>query len=358
MGSYLIFGKVAECLASSVYARSRRMVGVGFVIFGLEYVVFSIFNIRINALLHAIALNLSALLVVGTLFAKAVSSLLGDTRYLGRKWIVGELIYSGIFLSSIWSVVLLRDDYWAYVVLVLGLIAFLCRVYYWVKTFFRLYKRIEIVADNSYSESIDATISWLPRSIPLIVGLCYISGFAAFAPLWGVVIYIIYAIFVFYYIFDGIIGMMLNDRVVAYLNDVGLSEEEQPETKFVVTDEPEGMELRPYLVEYIEHRLGEWVDEEGYLCSDITLKTLAAQMNTNRTYLSNYINTKYKCSFRDWITILRLSMAKRLFESNPDISITDMSYRVGFASPTSFSRAFARIEGVTPHRWRELNVFR
>ena len=82
------------------------------------------------------------------------------------------------------------------------------------------------------------------------------------------------------------------------------------------------------------------------------MSELAAQFYTNRTYLSEYINTVYRKNFRDWITDLRIESAKRLMLNNPGMKVQDVSDQTGFLSLSHFSRIFREKEGCTPAKWR------
>lgn len=61
--------------------------------------------------------------------------------------------------------------------------------------------------------------------------------------------------------------------------------------------------------EFIE-RVDNWIKTDGYVQQGLTIKELSEILYTNRTYLSAYIKTTYKMTFRKWITSLRLEYAK------------------------------------------------
>lgn len=61
--------------------------------------------------------------------------------------------------------------------------------------------------------------------------------------------------------------------------------------------------------EFIE-RFDNWIKTDGYVQQGLTIKELSEILYTNRTYLSAYIKTTYKMTFREWITSLRLEYAK------------------------------------------------
>ena len=83
---------------------------------------------------------------------------------------------------------------------------------------------------------------------------------------------------------------------------------------------------------------------------------MAQLLSTNRTYLSQYINTRYGCSFNTWLTQLRLTEAKRLLASSPTLPIDSIAKMTGFASKSHFINSFKASERITPGKWRENNT--
>jgi AraC-like DNA-binding protein len=56
----------------------------------------------------------------------------------------------------------------------------------------------------------------------------------------------------------------------------------------------------------------------------------------------------------DYVIRRRISLAKELLAGS-DRSIVDTALSVGFQTQAHFTTVFKRVEGSTPHRWRELN---
>lgn len=98
--------------------------------------------------------------------------------------------------------------------------------------------------------------------------------------------------------------------------------------------------------------LEKWLDEEKpYLNPDFQLTDLRQVMPMNRTYLSQFINKEYGCSFFLWVSGLRVEEAKRLMREQPERKLKDVSQQCGFASPSTFTRTFLRETGLTPKEW-------
>lgn len=90
----------------------------------------------------------------------------------------------------------------------------------------------------------------------------------------------------------------------------------------------------------------------------IRLSEVAMELNTNRTYLSNYLNRVQKTSFLDYINRLRLEYACTLLSdpANHD-TLEVISEKSGFNSFSTFYRSFVKAYSTTPGKYRtEKNV--
>jgi YesN/AraC family two-component response regulator len=102
----------------------------------------------------------------------------------------------------------------------------------------------------------------------------------------------------------------------------------------------------------LEKNIGKWIAEKNYTRQGITIEDVARDLCTNRTYLSNYINTRFNCSFKEWIHRLRIETAKQMLLSQPDIAVYEVGEQTGYADKSHFSRTFMQYAGVTPKQWR------
>lgn len=102
----------------------------------------------------------------------------------------------------------------------------------------------------------------------------------------------------------------------------------------------------------MEAALEKWIQEKGYIERNITIITLAKQLGTNRTYLSNYINEHYEENFNTWINQLRIKEAQILLEEN-NAPLHAIAEQVGFSDLPHFSRTFKFITGQSPSNWKK-----
>ena len=98
------------------------------------------------------------------------------------------------------------------------------------------------------------------------------------------------------------------------------------------------------------------VDEKLFLDPMISLVSLAEDLHTNRTYLSNTIHTLYNQNFSEFINHLRIEYALELMRAGKsDINIKEVAMRSGYNHLQSFYRNFAQIMDMTPKTWMANN---
>lgn len=86
----------------------------------------------------------------------------------------------------------------------------------------------------------------------------------------------------------------------------------------------------------------------------LTLTELAAELGTNRTTLSNYLNQELGTTFYDYINSQRISRAEELLaDPSGRHSVEQLAELSGFNSLSTFRRAFYKKHGMSPQRYRE-----
>ena len=99
-------------------------------------------------------------------------------------------------------------------------------------------------------------------------------------------------------------------------------------------------------------KLEQWMEtEKPYLDPNFKLIDLMRALPMNRTYLSEFINTTYGCTFYQFVTRYRIEEAKSIMRENSELKMADVAVRSGFSSQSAFSRTFTRETGQTPREW-------
>ena len=116
-------------------------------------------------------------------------------------------------------------------------------------------------------------------------------------------------------------------------------------------EQPEAIEVHAESNKY-RAALESWMEnEKPYLNPNFQLTDLRDVLPTNRTYLSQFLNNEYGCSFYQFVTNYRIEEAKRLMSAHPDMKLADVALQSGFSSQVVFSRTFTREVGKTPSEW-------
>ncbi len=143
--------------------------------------------------------------------------------------------------------------------------------------------------------------------------------------------------------FIGFEGYMQNHTVVDLIKD----EKQQQEQN-----------IREYnQVQLKEQILNLFAVEKIYKNSDLKITQVSSKLQTNRTYVSNLINSEFSCSFSDFVNKYRIEEAKQMLVNDglKNYSLNYISEAVGFGSLNTFIRVFKENEGITPGRYREIN---
>lgn len=101
-------------------------------------------------------------------------------------------------------------------------------------------------------------------------------------------------------------------------------------------------------------QLKEYVDNHCF--EEIYLESIAENFNTSPKYMSKLLKQALGCSFKQYITQLRMEKAKQLL-LNSDMSIEEISTACGFSNRNNFTRTFRQLNGCAPTEWRQYSQF-
>ncbi len=92
-------------------------------------------------------------------------------------------------------------------------------------------------------------------------------------------------------------------------------------------------------------------NKKQYLEPELSLQKLAVDLKTKPNYLSQVINRKHNCNFRDFINKYRIKTAKKLLIAT-DLKIEAVAYDSGFNTLSTFNAVFKKETGTTPSKYR------
>ena len=354
-GFYFLFAKTPEKKIFKNYLRSRQIMGIAMLLLSANYSVHFFFGIRFKNADSAILMNMSTYFLCYSLFSSALIMLL-DRFYITKRrvwthiilWIIFSTL-SGVVLFLLPSGIMQKFSLFALAawLVVFGVVL--------ARRVIIAYRRAIRIFNETQADDIGAYIEWLSIFTywALIFGVG--CGLLTFLPDEYVFIWILSSIPFYSYLFYSYQNYLLFYEQVenAFEQDIQSEEEllTNSETEHEIVSEKE---VPKSYTEFIE-RVGNWIKTDGYVQQGLTIKELSEILYTNRTYLSAYIKTTYKMTFREWITSLRLEYAKNILKKHPEINIQKLAESSGFLSQSNFIKLFSEKEGCTPAKWKKSN---
>ena len=112
------------------------------------------------------------------------------------------------------------------------------------------------------------------------------------------------------------------------------------------------LNLPPGFVEEALRRLDTIIERREYTDSEMTLNSLAETIGVHPNVLSYIVNEELGSGFREYLNGLRLEEFLRLAQqSNNTVSYLGLAHQAGFASKSTFLRAFRKRYGTTPQQY-------
>lgn len=90
-----------------------------------------------------------------------------------------------------------------------------------------------------------------------------------------------------------------------------------------------------------------------YLDNDLSLPSLACQLDIGAHALSQVLNETIGHNFFEFVNSYRLEFAKQQLVLHPQENILQIAMDSGFSSKSSFYNVFKKSEGITPSQWRK-----
>ena len=97
-------------------------------------------------------------------------------------------------------------------------------------------------------------------------------------------------------------------------------------------------------------------NDELFLQDDLSLSSLAFQLDTTTHKLSLAINALFKITFYEFINDFRVKYAALELVDKPKMSITDVYFSAGFTTKSTFYSYFKKSYGCTPSQYRKNNT--
>ena len=353
-GFYFLFAKTPEKKIFKNYLRSRQIMGIAMLLLSANYSVHFFFGIRFKNADSAILMNMSTYFLCYSLFSSALIMLL-DRFYITKRrvwthiilWIIFSTL-SGVVLFLLPSGIMQKFSLFALAawLVVFGVVL--------ARRVIIAYRRAIRIFNETQADDIGAYIEWLSIFTYWAVIFGVGCGLLTFLPDKYVFIWILSSIPFYSYLFYSYQNYLLFYEQVENAFEQDMQSEEELLTNSGIEPEMVSEEVPESYTEFIE-KVDNWIKTDGYVQQGLTIKELSKILYTNRTYLSAYIKTTYKMTFREWITSLRLEYAKNILKEHPEINIQKLAESSGFLSRSNFIKLFSEKEGCTPAKWKKSN---
>ena len=355
-GFYFLFAKTPEKKIFKNYLRSRQIMGIAMLLLSANYSVHFFFGIRFKNADSAILMNMSTYFLCYSLFSSALIMLL-DRFYITKRRVWTHIILWIIFSTLSGVVLFLLPRGIMQKISLFALAVWL--VFFGVVLARRVivaYRRAIRIFNETQADDIGAYIEWLSIFTYWAVIFGVGCGLLTFLPDKYVFIWILSSIPFYCYLFYSYQNYLLFYEQVENAFEQDIQSEEELLTNSGTEPEMVSEEEIPVSYTGIIEKVDNWIKTDGYVKQGLTIKELSEILHTNRTYLSAYIKTTYKMTFREWITGLRLEYAKNILKEHPEINIQKLAESSGFLSRSNFIKSFTEKEGCTPGKWKKANL--
>lgn len=352
LGIVLLFGKVPLVAEYLPYRKAKRCLATAYFIMGLNLVVYLVISSSadwkaLNPYIKCadfIFFYLEAIFFFSTFFY------LLDEKYMSwRNFRKDWAVFLASVVLMITSTIGVFGKVGAWVSW-FPFFMFFVQYVMFLKRFYILYNEKRRKLDYYFAEDMQQFMSWIKKSIILII----LTSVLSFTTLLGGIIYnYLFQVYVISANFYIAISFINYAAMYGKLNSAEVTDRERMETD---TEEQKSSKIGNY-EQLFGEQVKKWLSEKRFLAPQLTIDDLAAEMGTNKLYMSRYINRKHGDNFSTWITKLRLEEAKSYMRENPNVKQEEVAIHSGFSSSSYFSRVFSRFESMTPAAWRkEQNV--
>lgn len=110
------------------------------------------------------------------------------------------------------------------------------------------------------------------------------------------------------------------------------------------------MKYKSITEEAIEFIISRDLDE----LAGLTRYHVAATLGINKAYLSEKFKEDTHWTVLEFITFEKMKRAERLLQTRPDLTVNEISLKVGIVKCTQFRSKFKKVYGLKPGKYRKV----
>jgi AraC-like DNA-binding protein len=133
--------------------------------------------------------------------------------------------------------------------------------------------------------------------------------------------------------------LLLIALILWFLGIMGNNQAMLPESTYSIPASPESTNNQQQAL--AEKLLIFFSEKKPYHDPDLRIWDVSRELGSNRTYISQLINSRFKQNFAGFVNSYRIKEAMQMMEENPEKDTITIAGDVGFGSAASLSRAFS-----------------
>lgn len=335
------------------FSQARWLMVMGTGLIAIQFLIQHIGGFRQMGVTQAVLWNLLMFLPATVLINVALIYVQTQGRILPMDWIVGVVICglsTVILVGTVLidgvpmkehSQMLLYSEY-------ISAILYMAMQGHYFHTHFVEYKRMKRAVDEYFDRDRSDLIGWMGRSIRLL---------AILAPLLPVVIFFQGTLLVIFstVFFFSIAYCVINLYSYGISEDVTRVEEAEGEEMRAVKEEAKEdkntVEFTPDDELMVTSALDQWKESGAYREHNLTLNTVAEQMNIPSRLLHTWLHRSEYGKLATLVTTLRIEEAKRVLRNHPDWNVDSVAEYCGFNGRKYFHQVFLEHTGTTPAKF-------
>lgn len=232
---------------------------------------------------------------------------------------------------------------------------FLLQVWCYARTFRRSAHHTERVLDSQYDD--DESVQRLRPAFHLYYSALTFGAVALIFLVSPVSEALYTSLVVFYTVYYAVVCvLMIRYRIIGdYIVKIVGEPVGPVMTAETVSDQVEPQRGNSVAGHYnhLEEALNAWVEQRGYIESDVTTEQLAERMGVSRSEFITYFQQIHNTNFRSWRMRMRLEEAERLIRTTPDLQVSCLYELVGFNDRSNFHTKFTEFTGLTPRAYQQ-----
>jgi AraC-like DNA-binding protein len=352
-GLMLLFTNIPGSPLLGNYRRARYMLACAylfFVVFEIVEYLLQVAEPSVPGVASVQTVSLAVAVTQAFLFTFAILALV-EVRFPGWRYILGETLPVLLFVAGVFAAYLccpeesFRTVFYAFA----GIYAL--QMIRYTLLFLAAYRRFRFRMDNYFSDMEAGRLHWLAFSFFAALAVGVMALLSALFMSDVLILSFTVVLDVFYTFFAiRFVDYAHQFHTIEHAMDSGDTEETvQPDVQSgaeMLQNEGEAFVL-------LEKRMEEWIAGKGFTEQGITVSILATRLCTNSKYLSVYINTRKRQTFREWINELRIGEAKNILLQCPEMTVNEIAHRCGCSNRSSFLRLFKKHAGVSTTEWKK-----